>query len=262
MVKSFVSRRISVTSSSQLARLHVRSARDDRAYGQPVMTPSRRERIVLSIFAASLICVFGFHFACTLLYLTPPNPIRIALHAPLERYMNPHFSQSWRLFAPEPGGTDAVVWVACRFHESESPQESEWFDITTPLHEYRYAHRFSPGLLLARAQKPRLFMLADPMHDAIRRYGLPNAVIDAARAELEATSKRRFEAGQAHLYRIASAACDRRFGVGRTAYVKARYLSRKVPAFGDRDSSASSDATNELRTYDFAWAPYEPVDGY
>jgi hypothetical protein len=226
------------------------------------MTPSRRDRIVLSTFAAVLICVFGLHFASTLLYLTPPNPIRIALHAPLERYMNPFFSQSWRLFAPEPGGTDAFVWVACRFHDSESPLESEWFDITTPLHEYRYARRLSPGLLLARAQKPRLFMLADPMHDAIRRYGLPNAIINAARAELEATAKRRFEAGQAHLYRIASAACDRKFRIGRTAYVKARYLSRKVPPFGYRDSSAQNDATNELRTYDFAWAPYEPVDGY
>jgi hypothetical protein len=109
---------------------------------------SRKERLVLGTCAALLVAVFAFHFACTLLYLTPPNPIRIALHEPLEKYMQPYFYQSWRLFAPEPGGTDALVLVACRLRErdGEGVQESDFFDITTPLHEHRYRHRFSPGL--------------------------------------------------------------------------------------------------------------------
>jgi hypothetical protein len=74
----------------------------------------RGERVLLFAVASTLIGLLGFHFACTLLYLTPPNPIRIALHQRLERYMHPYFFQSWRLFAPDPGGTDGVVLVACR----------------------------------------------------------------------------------------------------------------------------------------------------
>jgi len=219
----------------------------------------RRERMALRFAALLLLSLFGSHFACTLLYLTPPNPIRIALHQPLLRYMQPYFSQSWRLFAPEPGGSDAIVLVACRLRNGDTTQESSWFDITTPVLEHRYSHRFSPGLLLVRALKPRLFLLADPMNDAIRRYGLPSPVIEAARVELEAAAKRRFETGRAHLYRIASAACDRRFGSGSTAEVRGRYVYRKVPSFGAR---GSTPAYEETQTYDFPWAPHEAVDGY
>lgn len=218
----------------------------------------RAERMALRLCAGVLVSVFGMHFAFTLLYLTPPNPIRIALNQPLDRYMNPYFSQSWRLFAPEPGGTDSIVLVACRVREGDATIESEWFDITTPLHQHRYRHRLSPGLLLARAQRPRLFLLANPMHDAIRRYGLPNPIIEAARAEIEAAAKRRFDAGRAHIYRIASAACNRLFANLRTIDVAARYISRKVPPFGARDTEGS---TAEANIYDFPWAPHEVVDG-
>lgn len=227
--------------------------------GHETASSGRTDRILLRLCALVLLGLFTFHFAATTLYLTPPNPIRIALHRPVERYMRPYFSQSWRLFAPEPGGTDGTVFVECRPVAGEPAGDSGFFDITTPLHEHRYHHRFSPGLLLARAQKPRLFVLANPMHEAIRRHGLPSAVIEEARAELHAAAKRRFEAGKAHLYRIASAACDRRLGVGRTMLVRARYLSRKIPPFGARDSAP---AREQERVYEFPWAPYEAVDGY
>ena len=219
----------------------------------------RGERVLRFGIASILISLLLFHFACTLLYLTPPNPIRIALHQPLERYMHPYFFQSWRLFAPDPGGKDGVVLVACRLRDGDTMQETALFDITTPLLEHRHRHRLSPGLLLVRAQKPRLFPVASPMNEAIRRYGLPSPVIEAARADLEAAAKRRFEAGKKHLYRIASAACDRRIGPARTTDVKARYVSRKVPPFGAQDSALSLEETN---TYDFPWSPYEVVDGY
>lgn len=223
------------------------------------MTRSRRERIVLSLVAALLLGVLGVHFACTLLYLTPPNPIRLALHGPLMRYMHPYFYQSWRLFAPDPGGTDSLLLVKCRVREGGATVESEWFDITTPLHEHRYQHRLSPALLLARAQEPRLLLRADPMNEAIRRYGLPNPVIEAAREALAAEARRQFESGRAHANRIASSACDRRFGIGRTAEVSARLVLRKVPPFGMRDDSSASKDTHTL---ELPWAPYEAVDGY
>lgn len=111
----------------------------------------RGERVLLFGVAAILISLLLFHFACTLLYLTPPNPIHIALHQPLERYMHPYFFQSWRLFAPDPGGKDGVVLVACRLRDGDAMQETVLFDITTPLLEHRHRHRVSPGLLLVRA---------------------------------------------------------------------------------------------------------------
>jgi hypothetical protein len=219
----------------------------------------RGEQVALRLFAVVLLALLAFHFAATILCLTPPNPIRIALHRPLEGYINPYFSQSWRLFAPDPGGTDAVVLVDCRLKATETTQETGFFDITTPLHEHRYEHRFAPSLMLARAQRPRLFLVANPMHEAIRRYGLPNAVIEEARTEIEEAAKRRLEAGKAHLYRIASAACDRRLGPNRTAEVRARYVSRRIPAFGARDSTSAGE---ESSIYEFPWVPHEAVDGY
>ncbi|MDI3285981.1 DUF5819 family protein [Polyangium sp. 15x6] len=223
------------------------------------MTRSRGERFVLSLVAALLLGLLGVHFACTLLYLTPPNPIRIALHAPLMRYMHPYFYQSWRLFAPDPGGTDSLLLVNCNVREGSVMVESDWFDITTPLHEHRYRRRFSPALLLARAQEPRLLLRADPMNEAIRRYGLPNPTIEAAREALAAEARRQFESGRAHANRIASAACDRRFGVGRTAQVSAQLVLRKVPPFGMREGAPTQEDTYTL---ELPWAPYEVVDGY
>jgi hypothetical protein len=90
----------------------------------------RRERVVLWGSTVLLAGALAWHFACTLLYLTPPNPVRLAFHGPLVGYMHPYFYQSWRLFAPEPGGTDAIVLVMCRLREGQSTRESEWFDVT------------------------------------------------------------------------------------------------------------------------------------
>lgn len=223
------------------------------------MTPSRQERIVLSIFAAFLICVLSVHFACTLLYQTPPNPIRIALHAPLMRYMHPYLYQSWHLFAPDPGGTDIIIFVRCRVRVADELRETEWFDITTPLHEQRYANRFSPALFLARAHEPHLQLRADPMHEAIRKFGLPNATVDAARQALADEAKRKLDQGQAHLHRIASSACDRRVEVGQTIEVQARYVTRKIPPFAMRNVASAAE---ESHVYELPWAPHEVVDGY
>jgi hypothetical protein len=221
---------------------------------------ARGERIGLGVFASVVVGLLGAHLCCTLLYLTPPNPIRLALQAPLERYMHPWFYQSWRLFAPDPGGADAFVFVRCRAHTKDGGVESDWFDITTPLHEARYAHRLSPALLLSRAHEPKLLLRADPMNEAIRKFGIPNAVVDAAREALTAEARAQFERGRAHLIRIASIACDRRLGAGYAVEVQARYVTRKVPPFAERGNAASDWA--DSFTYELPWAPRETVDGY
>ncbi|PEP56168.1 DNA-directed RNA polymerase subunit beta, partial [Bacillus toyonensis] len=64
---------------------------------------------------AGLLCTaFISHFAITLIYNTPSNPIKAKYNKQLSAYMDPIFTQNWRLFAPAPVTTNSKFFVKAK----------------------------------------------------------------------------------------------------------------------------------------------------
>lgn len=102
-----------------------------------------RGRQVAGVVALAM---FVFHLACTILYLLPRNPLSNTYQPLTSRYMEPIFSQSWQLFAPEPATYSLKLWY--RYDRGNG-----WTDWRDPIHSLVAAHqhnRFSANGKLLR----------------------------------------------------------------------------------------------------------------
>lgn len=67
--------------------------------------------------------VLAVHFVLTLIYVSPPNPIKTLTNLP-QKYVGRFFYQDWGLFAPNPISMDIRVLVSCL---------ADGYDPTPPL---------------------------------------------------------------------------------------------------------------------------------
>lgn len=130
-----------------------------------VAGPSRPAPPPRALALLALACTVGLslHFASTVASTFPPNPVSAALTQPVHGYLAPYFTQSWRLFAPDPGGSSFVVLVQCRARDAEA--HTPWIDVTTPLYESTRANRLHPAQALHRLNKgavAQMFGVRDP----------------------------------------------------------------------------------------------------
>lgn len=77
-------------------------------------------------FAAALIVVVGLHLLATIVYVARPLPWPGAARAAAAGYLEPYFTQSWSVFAPDPGTSNTVLQVRARDDGRTGP----WFDVT------------------------------------------------------------------------------------------------------------------------------------
>lgn len=100
------------------------------------------------IFLACLL--FVFHFTFTAIYLAPFNPIKAKYGFIVNAYMEPFFSQNWKLFAPNPASNNNVFFARAKFADGSV---SEWMDLTSFMIEKNYQNRLSPYNRLVRIQR-------------------------------------------------------------------------------------------------------------
>ncbi|CAN95603.1 putative secreted protein [Sorangium cellulosum So ce56] len=236
----------------------------------------RRLLRVLSTSAPALLAAaLCFHFAMTLAYLTPQNPLQLRFARLISGYMNPFFEQNWHLFAPDPITDTRLVMVACRLNEPDgSTTETGWTDITTPYWESHLENRLGPATRLGRSVTgaARMIYTVDPtslqmakkldQQRARAQAGgggaeAPDAqVAERLRDEVKKEQDAGVQLGKSVLERAGSAHCDSLYGRSRTAAVRLRLAVLKFPRFSRRDLP---DSKGELTYYDFDWAPYRPV---
>jgi Family of unknown function (DUF5819) len=217
-------------------------------------------RLVLPLLFAILTGVLVFHFAMTLTYLTPLNPLKLRFHHLILGYMHPFFIQSWQLFAPEPVKDTRVLVVACRRRQPDGTlTETAWADISAPFRQARARNRFSPADRLDRPQSSAvhaifnrseiLTTLEERRSEGDTEY---NKIVD----QLKEAERRQREAGYMVLNRIGSAHCDRLYGRGQTAEVRIRIAVLRFPRFSER---YRPDSEGKLSYVALDWAPYQPV---
>ncbi|MBD1373138.1 hypothetical protein IC620_12310 [Hazenella sp. IB182357] len=100
--------------------------------------------IILSLF------LFVGHLMFTVLYLTPFNPVKAKYSFVINGYMEPVFSQNWRLFAPNPASTNNKFLVRAEFRGGK---KSDWLDLTTFMIKKNHNNRFTPYNRLVRIQR-------------------------------------------------------------------------------------------------------------
>lgn len=201
----------------------------------------QRPASVKSLLAAPLLLgVLMFHFVAVGLHVCPPNPVSVAAEQWVTPYIQPYFSQSWELFAPEPGGTNDAVHIRCHRWDAQQLVVTDWIDITAPMLRAHQRNRFGSASRMLRASRPRLAPNQEAQRRAVKH--MDGALAARVTELLDAQAAHHLKRGKAHIQRLASAECKRRFGPA-IEQVEARRVSTKVPPYGLRESPPPQTAT-------------------
>jgi hypothetical protein len=113
----------------------------------------RRLRLAMTwVIKAATLGVLILHFALTVLYVLPPNPVKVPLAGLLEVTIGFYARQNWSLFAPNPIAANQAMLAKC-LTADESQAESDairhgrttagWADVSTPFWLAFQHNRFS-----------------------------------------------------------------------------------------------------------------------
>ncbi|QRN99311.1 hypothetical protein JRI60_09945 [Archangium violaceum] len=220
-------------------------------------------RSLVRVLPGLLAAVLFFHFGMTALYLTPLNPIKVALLPKLEGYMQPFFEQRWELFAPNPVVDTRLLLVACRVtDEAGQVTEQPWTNVSAPLRTLKERYRLTAADRIDRAQMTAMHLLfakPDALSEKLQANPEETPEYKKAIELIEKQRKSKQELGREMMARMASVECDRLHGEGRTKEVRVRQVTVKSPPFSQRWSPADSGTSSYI---DFEWLPYQRVATY
>ncbi len=192
--------------------------------------------------APVLLGLLVVHFTLVGLHVVPPNPISLRAQPAIRQWVLPYFSQSWQLFAPEPAGKNEWTHIRCHLTDEDGEHVTPWIDVTTPLVLAHQRNRLGQAGRMLRASRPRLGIDREFERRAIKHLASERAA-QASRL-LDEEAREQFDRGKAHMQRLASAECKRRFaGPGVVIdTVEGRELRSPIPQFGARHETKALDA--------------------
>ncbi|WP_129669862.1 DUF5819 family protein [Phytoactinopolyspora endophytica] len=81
----------------------------------------------LKALAAVLGTALTAHLAATAIFVGPDNVAKETWEEPLDSYMEPFFQQNWSLFAPNPIGTERILYVRGWY---DAERATEWVNVS------------------------------------------------------------------------------------------------------------------------------------
>ncbi|MBL8946539.1 MAG: hypothetical protein JNK45_25455 [Myxococcales bacterium] len=209
--------------------------------------------------AVALAATLVLHFVATAISVFPPNPASAAHTASVHGYLAPYFVQSWRLFAPDPGGPSFVLLVQCRGTDGAT---TPWIDVTTPMFESTRANRLHPAQALHRLNKGAIGHMLG-IRDAFTEHLEAKLAADpdntALREVVEAVTRRDDASAEARsrpLMRLASAYCGGILGPDALDGVRPRIDVFEIPPFSRRHDAIDP---SQVRTYEYPWRAAESI---
>jgi hypothetical protein len=198
-----------------------------------------RQRGPLIVRVAALLWLAA-HFALTVAYVMPLNPVTVSLQPLLQGTIGTYFPQGWSFFAPDPGWSVPIL-LARPLSPAEAAAipaqglpESGWYDLSTPVWQ-----RFHNNRLSAYGR------VAFPQLRATLAYssGDQNPMLSAAACQQDTASlcpapdpgreSLRAHAGQL-LARIGSAFCNEMAPDQDVSQVALRLRERPIADWADR----------------------------
>lgn len=95
---------------------------------EPAPLTRRWSRALVGGTTAAVAAAVGIHLAATFFYNAPTNPVSQRYAKQIDWWMNPLFTQNWRLFAPDPISEN--VTVQARASIGPDGFVTGWFDLT------------------------------------------------------------------------------------------------------------------------------------
>lgn len=103
--------------------------RSERVSPPPLPPLTRRwSRALVAGTALAVVAVLGVHLSATFFYNAPANPVSQRYAKQIQWWMDPLFTQNWRLFAPNPISEN--VTVQGRASLSPDGRVTEWVDLS------------------------------------------------------------------------------------------------------------------------------------
>ncbi|AHJ98129.1 DUF5819 family protein [Hymenobacter swuensis] len=93
---------------------------------------------------AALVTVLVGHFSVVAFSMLPANPLSHQYKYQLQAYMNPWFSQTWNLFAPNPIASNQRLLFQYEIYQKGQAQRSSWVDVVEPLTTLKKGSYWSP----------------------------------------------------------------------------------------------------------------------
>ncbi|WP_156464567.1 DUF5819 family protein [Aeromicrobium sp. Root495] len=95
----------------------------------PEQAATRRRLSARGVVVALLVLVAGFHVVAVSAAALPPNRYSDAVR-PVLGYLNPYFTQNWRLFAPNPVSSDRTIRFQAAIRQDDGVVTTSWVDWT------------------------------------------------------------------------------------------------------------------------------------
>jgi hypothetical protein len=109
--------------------------------------------MLVLITSSLLSIVLLIHFSFTFIYLSPGNTWRSKNWDTIFSYMNPVFTQNWRLFAPNPANQQLNLDMRVHYvDQAGATHETGWRSITQPVIQSLQSNRFSTNARLSELQ--------------------------------------------------------------------------------------------------------------
>ncbi len=185
-------------------------------------------------WALFLVGVLAVHFFITFWYLTPNNPVKSKWWDSLYAYMDPLFTQNWKLFAPNPVSQHQDVWAKARVKNPANGQvqETDWQNITAPMIQEKQPKRISS-------------------EDRILRQ------INVGARQFRSKDPKEKQEGEWILQRSASTALGQALPDSHLSQVKIRVVTNLFPRFQNRHKG---DDETPLHFQESGWLKYQPAD--
>lgn len=94
----------------------------------PAQLTRRWSRALVGGTTAAVVAVVGMHLSATFFYNAPTNPVSQRYSSQIQWWMDPLFTQNWRLFAPNPISEN--VNVQARASLAPDGHVTGWIDLT------------------------------------------------------------------------------------------------------------------------------------
>ena len=110
-------------------------------------------KILVFTTSAILSVVLLIHFGFTFIYLSPANPFKSKHWETIFGYMNPVFTQNWKLFAPNPANQQMNLDIRVQYvDQAGKTRQTDWKSITQPVIHELQTNRFSPNARISEFQ--------------------------------------------------------------------------------------------------------------
>lgn len=183
--------------------------------------------------AGVLILLLIVHTLLVVLSLTPDNPVKKQYQDRIQGYMDPLFTQNWKLFAPNPVSQHRSLAAQARIVDPRTGKttESEWLDLSQPLIKQKQQNRLSSEALVTR------YIIS-----GIRDYHHRN--------------EGRKQNGEKMLQRAASTALQQQWPEQEIQEIRFRTILQSVPPFDERHRD---DDSMQREYHESEWLPFTPA---